>query len=173
MKPPSFLFPTPAASFCRTRRPRKQWLHTMLLSLDCQGACCPGAGADAASQIFLKKVLDIPPSPCYNLPCGCEMAAVGEWCNGSTYDSDSYCLGSNPSSPVFLFSLNLAPLSRGLGRGPLKAETRVRIPSELLGDSGRNRFFRLLICSSSVHTASVEVPSGLLYNAAYKPVLDF
>ena len=21
-----------------------------------------------------------------------------EWCNGSTYDSDSYCLGSNPSS---------------------------------------------------------------------------
>ena len=55
--------------------------------------------------------------------------AGGEWCNGSTYDSDSYCLGSNPSSPAFLF---LAPLSRGLGRGPLKAETRVRIPSELL-----------------------------------------
>ena len=55
--------------------------------------------------------------------------ADGEWCNGSTYDSDSYCLGSNPSSPAFLF---LAPLSRGLGRGPLKAETRVRIPSELL-----------------------------------------
>ena len=55
--------------------------------------------------------------------------AVAELCNGSTYDSDSYCLGSNPSSPAFLF---LAPLSRGLGRGPLKAETRVRIPSELL-----------------------------------------
>ena len=55
--------------------------------------------------------------------------ADGEWCNGSTYDSDSYCLGSNPSSPAFFF---LAPLSRGLGRGPLKAETRVRIPSELL-----------------------------------------
>ena len=29
-------------------------------------------------------------------------------------------------------ALFLAPLSRGLGRGPLKAETRVRIPSELL-----------------------------------------
>ena len=27
--------------------------------------------------------------------------ADGEWCNGSTYDSDSYCLGSNPSSPAF------------------------------------------------------------------------
>ncbi len=26
--------------------------------------------------------------------------ANGEWCNGSTYDSDSYCLGSNPSSPA-------------------------------------------------------------------------
>ena len=55
-------------------------------------------------------------------------SADGEWCNGSTYDSDSYCLGSNPSSPASF----LAPLSRGLGRGPLKAETRVRIPSELL-----------------------------------------
>ena len=26
--------------------------------------------------------------------------AIGELCNGSTYDSDSYCLGSNPSSPA-------------------------------------------------------------------------
>ena len=51
--------------------------------------------------------------------------ADGEWCNGSTCDSDSYCLGSNPSSPAFFF---LAPLSRGLGRGPLKAATRVQIP---------------------------------------------
>jgi hypothetical protein len=25
---------------------------------------------------------------------------VGEWCNGSTTDSDSVCLGSNPSSPA-------------------------------------------------------------------------
>ena len=47
----------------------------------------------------------------------------GEWCNGSTYDSDSYCQGSNPCSPA-----NLPPLSRGLGRRPLKAETWVRIP---------------------------------------------
>ena len=47
----------------------------------------------------------------------------GEWCNGSTYDSDSYCQGSNPCSPA-----TLPPLSRGLGRRPLKAETGVRIP---------------------------------------------
>ena len=26
--------------------------------------------------------------------------ADGEWCNGSTYDSDSYCQGSNPCSPA-------------------------------------------------------------------------
>ena len=26
----------------------------------------------------------------------------GELCNGSTYDSDSYCLGSNPSSPAIV-----------------------------------------------------------------------
>jgi hypothetical protein len=28
--------------------------------------------------------------------------AYGEWCNGSTTDSDSVCLGSNPSSPARL-----------------------------------------------------------------------
>ena len=63
--------------------------------------------------------------------------ADGEWCNGSTCDSDSYCLGSNPSSPA-----HMPPLSRGLGRGPLKAETRVRIPSEVLkSDSEKSRSF--------------------------------
>ena len=29
----------------------------------------------------------------FQIPC-----CVAELCNGSTYDSDSYCLGSNPSS---------------------------------------------------------------------------
>ena len=42
---------------------------------------------------------------------------IGELCNGSTYDSDSYCLGSNPSSPAIM-----PPWSRGLGRRPLKAK---------------------------------------------------
>ena len=27
--------------------------------------------------------------------------SFGEWCNGSTADSGSVCLGSNPSSPAF------------------------------------------------------------------------
>ncbi len=57
-----------------------------------------------------------------------------EWCNGSTYDSDSYCLGSNPSSaangPAYqkkrgLFRL---PWSRGSRHRPLTAVTGVRIP---------------------------------------------
>ena len=52
--------------------------------------------------------------------------ADGEWCNGSTCDSDSYCLGSNPSSPA-----HMPPLCSGLARRPLKAKTRVRIPSEV------------------------------------------
>lgn len=29
--------------------------------------------------------------------------SIGEWCNGSTTDSDSVCLGSNPSSPASQF----------------------------------------------------------------------
>jgi hypothetical protein len=28
--------------------------------------------------------------------------SIGEWCNGSTTDSDSVCLGSNPGSPAIL-----------------------------------------------------------------------
>ena len=80
--------------------------------------------------------------------------ADGEWCNGSTYDSDSYCLGSNPSSPAFLF---LAPLSRGLGRGPLKAETRVRIPSELLKTSSR-------LGGAFVLRISIEDSNGAVVN---------
>lgn len=28
----------------------------------------------------------------------------GEWCNGSTTDSDSVCLGSNPGSPASFLS---------------------------------------------------------------------
>ena len=83
--------------------------------------------------------------------------ADGEWCNGSTYDSDSYCLGSNPSSPAFLF---LAPLSRGLGRGPLKAETRVRIPSELLEDPAEDcRVFLCLDSSECPHASAVTQSS--------------
>ena len=33
-----------------------------------------------------------------------DRTSVGELCNGSTYDSDSYCLGSNPSSPAIFFA---------------------------------------------------------------------
>ena len=36
---------------------------------------------------------------CYNDPRQ-RHKLIGELCNGSTYDSDSYCLGSNPSSPA-------------------------------------------------------------------------
>ena len=32
-------------------------------------------------------------------------ATFGEWCNGSTTDSDSVCLGSNPSSPAIFLLL--------------------------------------------------------------------
>ena len=49
----------------------------------------------------------------------------GELCNGSTYDSDSYCLGSNPSSPA-----NGSMVKR-LRRRPLKAKSGVRFPLEL------------------------------------------
>ena len=52
---------------------------------------------------------------------------IAELCNGSTYDSDSYCLGSNPSSAAN----HTPPWSSGLGRRPLTAVTGVRIPLEV------------------------------------------
>src|SRR5262249_42941291 len=33
-------------------------------------------------------------------PRTCAPPQIGEWCNGSTADSGSACLGSNPSSPA-------------------------------------------------------------------------
>jgi hypothetical protein len=37
----------------------------------------------------------------------------GEWCNGSTTDSDSVCLGSNPGSPASLVDLTDLPNAAG------------------------------------------------------------
>ena len=36
----------------------------------------------------------------------------GEWCNGSTTDSDSVCLGSNPSSPANPCGVAARPIQR-------------------------------------------------------------
>src|SRR2546425_4725299 len=59
------------------------------------------------------------PGLCYNFggtPVGEQ--PVAEWCNGSTTDSESVSLGSNPSSAARL----VAHSSSGPGRRPLKAE---------------------------------------------------
>ena len=49
-------------------------------------------------------------------------SSVGELCNGSTYDSDSYCLGSNPSSPAI--SLH----GQAVKTSPSQGEIRGSIP---------------------------------------------
>ena len=48
---------------------------------------------------------------------------IGESSKGKTADSGSAYRGSNPLSPAIM-----VPSSSGLGRGPLKAKTRVRLP---------------------------------------------
>ncbi len=50
--------------------------------------------------INCKKVLDKLQKLLYNTIRSVELHGIGEWCNGSTYDSDSYCQGSNPCSPA-------------------------------------------------------------------------
>ena len=51
------------------------------------------------SEENLKKSVDSGFEICYN-HFRQRHKFIGELCNGSTYDSDSYCLGSNPSSPA-------------------------------------------------------------------------
>ena len=49
----------------------------------------------------MQKGIDRFPVFRYNSFCSSgSLGVIGELCNGSTYDSDSYCLGSNPSSPA-------------------------------------------------------------------------
>ena len=66
-------------------------------------------------------------------------SSVGELCNGSTYDSDSYCLGSNPSSPAIQ-----ASMVKRLRRCPLKAKSGVRFPLEVPDTHAEKRGFFLL-----------------------------
>ena len=70
---------------------------------------------------------------------------IGELCNGSTYDSDSYCLGSNPSSPA-----NGSMVKR-LRRRPLKAKSGVRFPLGLPVNAHRIAMsvFYILFCFPS------------------------
>ena len=66
----------------------------------------------------MKKRVDNSPSIAYN---NFRTACDGELCNGSTYDSDSYCLGSNPSSPARLHG-------QAVKTSPSQGEIRGSIP---------------------------------------------
>ena len=52
---------------------------------------------------------------------GLFLRSIAELCNGSTYDSDSYCLGSNPSSPARLHG-------QAVKTSPSQGEIRGSIP---------------------------------------------
>ena len=70
-------------------------------------------------QKNLKKGVDIWVLFAYN---NFRTKRIGELCNGSTYDSDSYCLGSNPSSPAI--SLH----GQAVKTSPSQGEIRGSIP---------------------------------------------
>ncbi len=63
------------------------------------------------------------PCCCILLPCFFVCRHIGGSSSGRTTDSDSVYRGSNPRPPA-----TMVPSSRGLGRRPLTAATRVRIP---------------------------------------------
>ena len=99
---------------------------------ECSGTCAARRAAPASSphknQKNFQKTLDNTHPLAYNNQ---RTKRDGELCNGSTYDSDSYCLGSNPSSPA-----NGSMVKR-LRRRPLKAKSGVRFPLELPGANRR------------------------------------
>ena len=64
---------------------------------------------------------------------------IGELCNGSTYDSDSYCLGSNPSSPAI--SLH----GQAVKTLPSQGKIMGSIP---IGGATKQNIFVLFFCCS-------------------------
>ena len=68
----------------------------------------------------------------------------GELCNGSTYDSDSYCLGSNPSSPAI--SLH----GQAVKTSPSQGEIRGSIPLGAASEKHRRKSGGVFLCFSSI-----------------------
>ena len=86
--------------------------------------------------------------------------SVGELCNGSTYDSDSYCLGSNPSSPA-----NGSMVKR-LRRRPLKAKSGVRFPLGLpVRNPSQARWVFLYLAEITNGRAWLAGKAGLMWKA--------
>jgi hypothetical protein len=70
-----------------------------------------GAILDKVLQVGLANGLAFGTRPSYRMPCRCarHRFEIAGWCNGSTTDSGSVCLGSNPSPATSNSTLNLRP----------------------------------------------------------------
>ena len=79
---------------------------------------------------------------------------IGELCNGSTYDSDSYCLGSNPSSPAI--SLH----GQAVKTLPSQGKIMGSIP---IGGATKQNVFVLFFCSVFFKLSSPSVLIESLY----------
>ena len=81
---------------------------------------------------------------------------IGELCNGSTYDSDSYCLGSNPSSPAI--SLH----GQAVKTLPSQGKIMGSIP---IGGATKQNVFVLFFCCS---VFSSFVPPSVFIKSLYR-----
>ena len=92
-------------------------------------------------QMNPEKVLDFFRLPKYNTICRSGTLCPvddAELCKGSTNDSDSFSLGSNPSSAA-----RPAAMVKRLRRRPLTAKTGVRVPVAVLRKVAEAAFFFL------------------------------
>lgn len=112
-----------------------------------------------------------PPSPClerggrydWRSKTGLRPVQSGDWCNGSTSDSDSLSLGSNPRSPIFLSACeatgtrDFQPLYPGIapqaGHGDMYAK-----PARLRPH--RRHWPRFARCSCILQTHQVHRPQA-------------
>ena len=81
--------------------------HTLALLVVPSGRAVPGRSGSPCPRIpkplekAQKVGTGVPGTTFWYHPRSC----FGDWCNGSTTDSESVCLGSNPRSPVSIVSL--------------------------------------------------------------------
>ena len=88
----------------RSGQDAHSWTIDRTIHIQTRGSSCRAATGRLEVRSFGSRSGAPPhlrcPDPTFQ-PSACQ-GSDGEWCNGSTTDSDSVCLGSNPGSPASL-----------------------------------------------------------------------
>ena len=94
--------PSAGQNASRSGQDAHSWTIDRTIHIQTRGSSCRAATGRLEVRSFGSRSGAPPhlrcPDPTFQ-PSACR-GSDGEWCNGSTTDSDSVCLGSNPGSPA-------------------------------------------------------------------------